>query len=565
MGSMTHHEVFTLFMALGVLLGVARLLGEIAIRFHQPAVMGELLAGILLGPSIMGTLAPGLFDSLFPTTGAFPIALETLTTLGIVLFLLVAGMEVDLSSIWRQGRSALLVGMAGLAFPFATGFTAALVFPGWLHLPVGSDPYIFALFIATALSISALPVIAKILMDLNLYRSDMGMIVIAAAIFNDLIGWIIFAFILGLIGSSSAPFSIFATMTLLVAFTLFTLTLGRRLLDYCLPWIHAHTSWPGGILGVALTGALFSAAFTEWIGVHAIFGAFLFGVAIGDSRHLRIHTRSTLDQFISFIFAPIFFASIGLKVNFIANFDLNLVMLVLVIATIGKVFGSALGAKLVGISNRESWAIGFGLNARGAMEIILGLMALRVGLIGESLFVALVIMALVTSMMSGTCIELALKRKKPRSLAQFIPPKAFVHVTAQERREVIQELCAVLSQNTSLNAADVADAVWNREEMAPTGLSNGIAIPHARLVGLGAPLVAVGISAHGIDFDATDGESATLIFLILTPVEDATAQTDILADIAVNFGDPALVQKSQQCKNFTEFKAIMRSDSAIQT
>lgn len=552
-------------MALGVLLGVARLLGEIAMRLHQPAVLGELVAGILLGPSIMGTLAPGVFDSLFPSTGAFPIALETLTTLGIVLFLLVAGMEVDLSSIWRQGRSALVVGMAGLLFPFAIGFTAALILPGWLHLPADRDPYIFALFIATALSISALPVIAKILMDLNLYRSDMGMIIIAAAICNDLIGWIIFAFILGMIGTSSAPFSIYFTMIMLVLFTVFILTLGRRLLDYCLPWIHAHTSWPGGILGVALTGALFSAAFTEWIGVHAIFGAFLFGVAIGDSRHLRLYTRSTLDQFISFIFAPIFFASIGLKVNFVTNFNLGLVLLVLVIATIGKVFGSALGAKLVGISSRESWAIGFGLNARGAMEIILGLMALQVGLIGESLFVALVIMALVTSMMSGTCIEIALKRKKPRSLAQFIPPFAFVRVKAHERRDVIEELCAVLCQNTSLNAAEVTEAVWDREEMAPTGLSKGIAIPHARLRGLGVPLVAVGISSQGIDFDATDGEPATLIFLILTPVDDATAQTEILADIAVNFGDPTLVEKSKQCRNFTEFKAIMRSDSAIQT
>jgi Kef-type K+ transport system membrane component KefB len=152
---------------------------------------------------------------------------------------------------------------------------------------------------ATALSITALPVIAKTLMDLNLYRSDLGMLVVAAAVFNDLVGWIIFAVILGMLGTGAAhTLSIGQTIWLTLGFALGMLTVGRWLIHRILPWIHAHLSWPGGVLGFALSLALVSAAFTEWIGIHAIFGAFLAGVA-GDQASAE--RTATIEQFVSFI------------------------------------------------------------------------------------------------------------------------------------------------------------------------------------------------------------------------------------------------------------------------
>ena len=412
MASLTSHEVAVLFLALGLLLATARLFAEIAKRFNQPMVLGEILAGVFWGPTIVGTLAPHFSSYLFPTQGGGALVLDGMMTLAITLFLLVAGMEVDLSTVWRQGKTAIAVSLAGIIGPFGVGFATAWFFPQLIGgQTAGVNPLVFALFIGTALSISALPVIIKTLMDLNLYRSDLGMLVVAAAVFNDLVGWIVFAVILGMIGKTN-QFSIGMTIFLTLAFAGGMLTIGRWLINRSLPWIQAHSSWPGGILGFSLSLALFCAAFTEWIGIHAIFGAFIAGIALGDSRHLRERTRATIEQFVSFIFAPLFFAGIGLKVNFVKEFDLLLVITVLVIATLGKVIGCGLAGRMSGMARREAWALGFGMNARGAMEIILGLLALQYGLINERLFVALVVMALVTSLMSGPILQKVLRLKK---------------------------------------------------------------------------------------------------------------------------------------------------------
>lgn len=561
MQTLTHSEVTAMFLALGLLLGSARLFGEIARRFNQPAVLGEILAGILLGPTVLGALAPAASAFLFPRSGGGALALDGLMTLAITLFLLVAGLEVDLSSIWRQGKLAINVGVAGILVPFAVGFGAAWFVPKLMGIEAGADPLLFALFMATALSISALPVIAKTLMDLNLYRSDLGMLVVAAAVFNDLVGWIVFAVILGMLGTGPAQaLSIGQTIALTLFFALFMLTVARWLINRALPWIHAHASWPGGVLGFALALALVAAAFTEWIGIHAIFGAFLAGVALGDSRHLRERTRATIEQFVSFIFAPLFFAGIGLKVDFVAQFDLLLVLMVLVIATLGKVLGCGLAGRFSGLGRREAWALGFGMNARGAMEIILGLLALKYGLIGERLFVALVVMALVTSLMSGPLMQRVLHLKKPRRFTDFLSARSFInHLHARTRAEVIAELAKTAAEVAGLEAAEVVDGVMLREEIMATGIGHGLAVPHARLRGLERPVVAVGLSAAGIDFDAPDGRPAQLIFLLLTPVHDDGAHLELLADIATVFKGEEVRNRAGQVSGFTEFLALVRS------
>jgi len=562
MASLSAPEITAFLLSLAILLASARLLGEIAKRLNQPAVLGEILAGILLGPTLLGAVAPATSDFLFPLQGGGALAREGLMVLAITLFLLVAGMEVNLSSVWRQGRIALSVGVAGIVGPFAIGFGMAWWLPQQMGIAAGIDPLIFALFIATALSISALPVIAKTLMDLDLYRSDLGMMVIAAAVFNDLVGWIIFAVILGMLGTGGGhALSVAGTIWLTLGFALFMLTWGRALLHRALPWVHAHTSWPGGVLGFALALALVCAAFTEWIGVHAIFGSFLAGVALGDSSHLRQRTRATIAQFVSFIFAPLFFASIGLKVNFVAHFDLLLVVLVLVISCIGKVVGCGIGGRLAGMPSREAWALGFGLNARGAMEIILGMLALQYGVIDERLFVALVVMALVTSLMSGPAMQWLLRLKKPRRFLDFLRPKAFfVNLKAGCRDEAIDELSLPLATALGLDPQLVATAVRERERLMATGLGSGLAVPHARLEGLAGPAVGLGISRAGIDFDAPDGRPANLIFLLLTPRDDDGSQLEILADIARTFRARDAREQALKATSFTEFVGLMRSN-----
>ena len=559
-------EVAVMFVSLGVLLATARLLGEIARKLNQASVLGELAAGILLGPTILGGIWPSLGASLFPQDGALAVALHGLTTVAIAMFLLVAGMEVDLSSIWRLGRAALTVSVLGIVLPFSLGFLAAGISPDGMGREGEVPSLVYALFLATAMSISALPVIAKTLMDLGIYRSDLGMVVIASAVCDDLTGWLMFALILGMSGAAADHHGlpIAWTVAATLGFTAFILTIGRWLIHRTLPWIQAHTSWPGGVLGFALTLGLLGAAFTQWIGVHAVFGAFLVGVAIGDSSHLREQTRTIIHQFVSFIFAPLFFASIGLKLNFAEYFDGRLTVIVIVIACAGKIIGCGLGARWGGIARREAWAIGVAMNARGAMEIIVGLLGLQSGLIGRTMFVSLVTMAMATSLMSGPLMRKILRLKKPRRLSDFLGAKGFVgNLRGESREAAIEVLSQAACAGLRLKPDEIASAVLARESQGPTGLGDRIAVPHARLDSLDKPVVAVGLSRHGIDFDAPDGLPAQLIFLILTPRDDDGVQVEILADIARTFRYEELRQKVVEVGTYTEFLAMIRTQSDV--
>ncbi len=563
MQNLTQDNIMVFFLSLGLLLGVARVLGELAQRIHQPAILGELLAGLILGPTILGSLAPETSAFLFPQEGPNAVALNAFTTLAVTLLMLVAGMEVDLSTIWRQGRIGLKAGTAGMVIPFFLGLVVALIAPRALGSDIDADPLVFSLFFATALSISALPVIAKTLMDLDLYRSDFGMVVISAAILNDLIGWIIFAIILGLIGAESGQSNnILLTITLTLAFAGVMLTLGRSLVHRTLPFLQAYTRWPGGVLSFALVLALLGAAFTEWIGIHAIFGAFIVGVAVGDSSHLRERTRVIIDEFVSFIFAPVFFASIGLKVNFITHFDLVPVLTVLLIACVCKLAGGVLGARWGDMTKRDAWAVGFAMNARGAMEIILGLLALQAGIIRPRLFVALVIMAIVTSMISGPAIRLILRLGKKRTLLDALSSRLFTReLQAFSSRTAIHELTAMACEASGLNTREVEAAVWEREETLPTGIGNGVALPHARIEGISKPIVAIGVSDSGIDFDAPDDKPAYVIFLILTPKDAPDTQLEITAELAKLFRVFGMTEKVLKIKSYTEFLALVKSST----
>lgn len=561
MGTLTSHNITVFFLSLAVLLGVARILGELAQGLRQPSVLGELIAGVLLGPTVLGSIAPGLSEFLFPLQGANAIALDAIASLAIGLFLLVAGMEVDLSTVWKQGKVGCKVGIASILIPFLIALGAAMMLPEALGRHGDADPAIFALFFAIAISISALPIIAKTLMDMGLYRSDLGMVVVSAAIFNDLTGWIVFAVILGLIGEPSGSRGHIAlTIALTLAFVGVMLTLGRWLIHKALPFVQAYTRWPGGELSFALILGLLGAAVSEWIGIHAIFGAFIVGVAVGASSHLRERSRVVIGNFVSFIFAPVFFASIGLKMNFLTNFDWPLVLTVVLIALACKLAGGAMGARWGGMPPREAWAVAFAMVSVGAMGIIVGMVALEAGIIRERLFVALVVMAIVTSMLSGPFMRLILRAEKKSHLRNFLSPKLFLReLGATERREAIREMTAAACEVAGLDARTVEKAVWDREEALSTGIGNGVAIPHARLDGLRESLVVVGISKTGIDFDSPDGRLAKVIFLILTPISAPGDQLQIAAEIARLFRDLRMPGRVLRTQNFTDFLALMHT------
>ena len=567
MSTLDHHQVMVMLLALGVLLTAARVLGELARRFRQPAVLGEITAGILLGPTVLGHAAPAAFSALFPADGPNAVALHAITTLCVVLFMLVAGMEVDLSTIFKLRRSALVISLSGLALPFGVGFLLARTVPSFVGMEPGANGLAFSLFLGTALAISALPVIAKILMDLNLYRSDLGMVVVAAAIVNDLVGWVIFAIILGIIGggggaaTSVGAAGIATTVVMTLGFACVMLTAGRWAIDRVLPWIHAHVSWPAGVLSFATAVGLLAAACTEWIGIHAIFGAFMAGMGLGASKHLQQRTRSTIEQFIAAVFAPLFFASIGLRVDFVAHFDLALVLTILAVACVGQVLGSSTGARMAGFRWRQSWAIGFALNARGAMEIVLALLALQAGVIGQRLFVALVVMALATSILAGPVMQAVLRRPRPLRLRDFVGGRTFVPwVHAGTAEDVIRRLALAAAPAAGVPAERIHAAVWEREQTMSTALGHGLAVPHGRIAGLERPVVAVGLLPHGVSFDARDGQPARLVIMILTPLDAVQAQLELVADVARTFARPQVVGQAVEAATFTRFLALLNTE-----
>ncbi len=404
---LAHNELIVFLLSISAMLIISRIFAELGKKLKLPVVMGELIVGIILGPTILGMLYPDIFNYLFPRTGNIPIALDGIFSLSVIMLLFVAGMEVQLSLVLKQGKVAVYTSLFSMVIPFFTGFAVAWFFPEIFSISNEHGPkLLFALFFGTALSISALPVIARILMDMNLFKTNIGMVIIASAMFNDLLGWLIFSFVLSLTHTNDGEhLSLWYTIIYIIGFGLFMLTIGKKIIDKTLPWMQTKLSWPGGVLSISLGICLLSAAFTEAINIHAILGAFIAGIAFGDSVHLREQAREIIHQFVTNFFAPLFFVSIGLKINFIENFDPVIVSIVLVLAFVGKVLGATIGARLGGMSKNHSLAVGFGMNARGAMEIILGTLALNAGLISKPIFVALVIMALVTSLTSGPLMK----------------------------------------------------------------------------------------------------------------------------------------------------------------
>ncbi|HET6228166.1 MAG TPA: cation:proton antiporter [Bacteroidia bacterium] len=403
MVKLAHSELVVFLLSISTMLIVSRIFAELGKQWKLPVVMGELIVGIILGPTILGQISPQLFNYLFPFHGNIPIALDCIFSLSVIMLLFVAGMEVQLPVVLKQGKVAIYTSTFSMIIPFVTGFAVAWYFPDIFHIQNDPDErFLFALFLGTALSISALPVIARILMDMNLFQTNIGMVIIASAMFNDLIGWLIFSLVLSLTNKTNHQYiNLGSTIAYIICFGLFMLTIGKKIIDKSLPWIQTKLSWPGGVLSISLGICLLSAAFTESIHIHAILGAFIAGIAVGDSVHLREQAREIIHQFVTNFFAPLFFVSIGLKVNFIENFDFPIVAIVLVLAFIGKLVGATTGARLGGMSRNHAFAVGFGMNARGAMEIILGTLALNAGLISKPVFVALIIMALITSLSSG--------------------------------------------------------------------------------------------------------------------------------------------------------------------
>ena len=402
-------EVLHFLIIVSVVLITARVLGEICRKFKQPVVVGEILAGIIIGPSLLGSFFPNVFNDIFLSEPRAYGAFDGLANLGIILLMFVAGIEVDLKQIRRQGKQAASISLTSIAFPFAMGFAAVWFFHDHIFPTPSNDRLIPSLFFGTALSITALSVIVKVLIDLNIIKTKVGSLVVTAAMVNDFLGWVLFSIIIKMMDPSKSDGSSASILVVLI-FALFMVTGGRWLINKLLGLAKKHVSGSGGIITVSCCLCFLGAVFTEYLGIRGIFGAFLMGIAVGDSRHFSDSTQNVLHQFVMFIISPLFFASVGLRVNFVANFDLTVVGIIVGIASIAKIAGAGIGARASGLKKNESLAIAFGMNARGSQEIVLGIVALQVKIIDERIFVGLVVMTVLTVLVAGPMMKYYLEK-----------------------------------------------------------------------------------------------------------------------------------------------------------
>jgi Kef-type K+ transport system membrane component KefB/mannitol/fructose-specific phosphotransferase system IIA component (Ntr-type) len=537
---MTDHDVLVFLLALAALLASARLLGELARVLQMPLVVGEMAAGILLGPSVLGRVSPEAQRWLFPA-GSPESMIGGYTTVAVVLLLVVVGLEVDLGVVRRRGRSALATGLLGVALPMVSGVALGLLLPESDFVDPSRRTTV-ALLLGVALSISALPVIAKTLLDLGLFKSDVGLLVMAAAMIDDLVGWLALSLLLGPVrGSTIDLVSFFRTAVLGAMFVAGSLIVGRRFVDGVLRRLSRNgAAAPGRVLSLVIILALLGATVTHAIGLHAVFGGFVVGLTLGRSTRVNARTRTAIEDFVTNVFAPVFFASIGLRVDFLSAFDARLCLLVFVVATLPKLAGCTLGSRIGGgpaggrLGWRQAIAVGFGMNARGAMGIILAAIARDAGLLKDEMFVALVVMALGTSLLSGPAMKWLLYREEPEEdVVTLLRRGAFVsELHGRTPTESIGELVRALGSLLTGRKRLARDAVIARELVAATGLGDEVAIPHAAVEGLERPLLALGRAPRGIDFDAPDGLPARVVFLLLIPPNAYEEEVRILASIA---------------------------------
>jgi Kef-type K+ transport system membrane component KefB len=415
---MSHDDTVRFFLQLAVLLLSALAGGLVARRLRLPAVAGELLAGILLGPTLLGALAPSLHAWLWVASVPSGAAREAVVKLGLLGFLFAAGLEMDLGRARARLRETATVSLLGIAVPFLLGAAAVAAWPGLFHSD-RLDPWWQSVFVGTALSISAVPVIARILIDLDLQHTDLAVVILSAAVIDDLVGWSLFTVLLGRAAPDAAHTNPLLTLALVALVVLFLLTAGRSLAERIRPWGRSRLPGPGHWIGVAVVGVLAAAALVEAIGVHAVFGAFVAGLVLARPAERNEPVRVMVRQIALGVLSPLYFVSIGLKVDFVKGFDLELAIVVLALAAIGKIGGVTLGASLAGMPPRVALQVGLGMNARGAMEVLLASLAFEAGLIDARLLVALVIMAMATSILSGPAM--AWLQPRPRRAVPEVP------------------------------------------------------------------------------------------------------------------------------------------------
>jgi len=391
-------------LALVVIILCARGLGSVLLRFGQPQVIGEMIAGILLGPSLLGQLAPGTFHYLFPREMA-PY-LSAIANIGVILYMFLVGVELDTSLLRERTHASVATSHASIVAPFLLGSAIAL----WLY-PIYSTsdvPFVvFALFMGISMSVTAFPVLARVISDRGMQENSLGATALACAAVDDVTAWCLFALVVS-VARSQAQKSL-VTLALTGGFILAVLLVVRPGAVWLARRHRVEQQNGQSSIVVACMALLLAALTTQWIGIHALFGAFLVGAVIPRDSQLAKDIKQKFEDLVVILFVPIFFAFTGLRtqiglLNGIGDWAICLA--IIVVASLGKFGGGTIAARLTGLPWHEAASLGILMNTRGLMELIVLNVGLDLGVLTSKLFAMLVIMAIVTTMATTPVLQM---------------------------------------------------------------------------------------------------------------------------------------------------------------
>jgi Kef-type K+ transport system membrane component KefB len=413
--SLSEKQILYFLIQFILLVLTARLLADLMRRAGQATVIGELMAGVVLGPSILGKLLPNIERMIFPPDPIVNHLIEALAWIGVIMLLLCTGLETDFDILRNIRRAAALVSSVGIVVPFAGGFLLGWYLPA-VYLAAPNQRLIFALFMAVAMSISAVPVIAKILIDLDLMHRELGTLILAAGILDDSVGWLLLSVIAGMASRGIVDLPVLSRIVIAAAaFLAFCYFVGFRLVSILLRWIDDFAYVDHAMLTAMVAMAFICAIVTQAIGIHAVFGAFIAGVMIGRSARMRQSDREQLEAVTMSVLTPVFFAYSGLKADIFAIKSFEIPALVLGVACIGKFLGCGLGGMLSGLHRQEGFAVAAGMNARGGMEIVVALIGLALGVLTPEMYTVILIVAIVTSLVTPPLLSWALDKVPERA------------------------------------------------------------------------------------------------------------------------------------------------------
>ncbi|MET9341832.1 cation:proton antiporter [Nonomuraea sp. NPDC003804] len=404
------HELLIFLLQVGTLLLMALLLGRLAIRCGMPSIVGELCAGVVLGPTVLGHAAPHLANWLLPGDPGQLHLLDSFAQVGVLLLVGLTGAHMDLTLVRRRGLDAIRISIAGIVVPLGLGVAAGFLFPSAL-VPQTADRSTFALFLGVAMGVSAIPVIAKTLAELRLLHRNIGQLTLCAVVVDDIVGWLLLSVVAamattGLRGGAVVLSLIWVAVVFALAF------LARPLVRGALR-VAGRACDTGVTLALVVVLVLLSAATTHAMGLEAVFGAFVCGIMLGGSGGLSSVETGPLRTMVMSVLAPLFFATAGLRIDLTALSRPPVLLaglVVLGLAVAGKFAGAYIGARISRLGHWEALALGAGMNARGVIEVIVAMVGLRLGVLNTEMYSIVVLVAIITSVMAPPLLRLTMAR-----------------------------------------------------------------------------------------------------------------------------------------------------------